>query len=277
MSDAQEDEVAEARLPQTGSRFQLRRIHSLTGVFPLGVFLFLHLWTNSHALNGQASFDAHMKDLREMPYTGIIEIGFVILPLLFHALYGVKLAFEGRPNIGKYPSSRNWMYGAQRVTGLFAFAFIVWHLSEYWVPRYRGLLDPTAFYPALCQNLSATRFGLPLAALAYVFGMAACVFHFANGLWGFCLTWGLTVTARSQRVSATVFGLVGILVFFLGANTAIYFATGSRIAIFGVPGQGSGTRVTRTCEDALAPPPPEGPWRLPLPGGATAKPESLPR
>jgi succinate dehydrogenase / fumarate reductase cytochrome b subunit len=64
------------------------------------------------------------------------------------------------------------------------------------------------------------------------------VFHLANGLWGFCLTWGLTVTVRAQRAAATVFGLLGLLLFVIGANTAIYFATGSRIAILGAPNPG---------------------------------------
>lgn len=227
---------AEERLPQASLRFFLRRLHSISGVLPIGVFVVLHLGTQSRALTGQAGFDEGVKTRAAMPYVLIFEIAFVVLPLLFHALYGVKLSFEGKPTVGRYPAQRNWMHLAQRITGMLAFAFIVWHMSEYWVPRVTGKLDPAMFYPLLVKNLSATRFGLPLAALGYVFGIAACVFHLANGLWGFCLTWGLTVTVRAQRVAATVFGLLGLLLFVIGANTAIYFATGSRIAVFGAPG-----------------------------------------
>ncbi len=229
---------AEQRLPQASARFFLRRLHSLSGVLPIGVFVVLHLGTQSRALTGQAGFDDGVKSRAAMPYVLIFEIALVLLPLLFHALYGVKLSFEGKPTVGRYPGQRNWMHLAQRITGMLAFAFIVWHVSEYWLPRVRGQLDPTMFYPLLCKNLSATRFGLPLAALGYVFGIAACVFHLANGLWGFCLTWGLTVTVRAQRAAATVFGLLGLLLFVIGANTAIYFATGSRIAILGAPNPG---------------------------------------
>jgi len=247
------DDSAEKRLPEASARFLLRRLHSISGVLPLGLFLVLHLGSQSRALNGQQSFDERVRDVSSTPYMAFLEVAFVMLPLLFHALYGVKLSFEGRSNINKYPTQRNWMYLAQRVTGMLAFAFIVWHLSEYWLPRMRGQLDPALFYPTLCKNLSTTSLGLPLVALGYMFGIAACVFHLANGLWGFCLTWGLAVTVRSQRVLATVFGLVGLFLFFVGANTAIYFATGSRLALFGVP-RGNEAALTRTCEDALFPP-----------------------
>ena len=226
---------ADDRLPQASLRFFLRRLHSLSGVLPIGAFLVMHVATQSRALNSQAAFDEGVKSRAAMPYALILELAFVVLPLAFHALYGVKLSFESRPTVGGYPAQRNWMHFAQRFTGMLAFAFIVWHMSEYWLPRVRGQLDPAMFYPLLCKNLSTTRYGLPLNALGYVFGIAACVFHLANGLWGFCLTWGLTVTTRAQRIAATVFGVLGLLLFAVAANTAIFFATGARLALFGAP------------------------------------------
>ena len=79
-----------------------------------------------------------MREAREAPYRSVVEIVFVLLPLAFHALYGIVLGFEGRPNTNKYPYTRNWMYAAQRITGLLALAFIVWHVSELWLPRMTG-------------------------------------------------------------------------------------------------------------------------------------------
>lgn len=246
------------------TKFILRKLHSLSGVVPVGIFLVLHLWTSSSALEGQASFDAANKDARG-PYQTVLQIVLVLFPLFFHALYGVKIALEGRQNTNLYPYARNWMYAAQRVTGIAALAFIIWHLSEYWIPRVSGAMEPEAFYPALCENLSATRFGIPLAALGYVFGIAACVFHFANGLWGFCLSWGITVSRRAQRLSATVFGLSGLVLFLLGANTAIYFATGSRVAVFGVPSGSTTAQLVRTCPDLQPRSPAQVPQPAPLP------------
>jgi len=112
-----------------------------------------------------------------------------------------------------------------------------------------GKLAPDQFYPALCANMSSTIGPVPVVALIYVLGIAACTFHFANGLWGFCFSWGITVSRRSQQLAATVFGVVGVIIFLLGANTAIYFATGSRFPglLFGSADEGRGG--ARTCAD----------------------------
>ncbi len=232
-------------------RFLLRKLHSLSGVVPVGGFLLFHLWTNAQALWGQARFQSAVGDIQKMPYLPVVELAVVLLPLSFHALYGVVLAFESRPNVGVYPYNRNWMYTAQRASGLVALAFIVWHLSHYWLPKWRGHMDPSEFYAALCADLSATRYDVPWVALGYILGIAASVFHFANGLWGFCTSWGITVSRRSQRTSALVFGVAGLLLFLLGANTAIYFATGSRFAPLGVR-EGTQASLAKTC-DAVAP------------------------
>jgi len=216
-------------------RFWLRKLHSLSGVVPLGVFLVHHLWTSGKALAGRGEFDDAVRDIQRTPYLAVLEITLVLLPLLFHGLYGVVLAFEARTNVGAYPFNRNWMYVAQRLTGFLALAFVVWHLGDFWFARWTGRLSSRDFYPVLCERLSTTSHGLPLVALAYIFGIGATVFHFANGLWGFCTSWGITPSRRSQRISATAFGLAGVALFLLGANTAIYFATGARIAILGVP------------------------------------------
>ncbi len=213
--------------------FLLRKLHSLSGVFPVGLFLLVHLWTNATALQGQERFDDAVAGINHMPYVQLIEIFGILLPLGFHAIYGIKLALEGRPNVGRYTYSRNWMYTLQRVTGLIAFAFICFHLWEYWIQKELGRMTPEQFYPRLSENLSSTVGGVPVTALIYVVGVAAAVFHFANGLWGFCFSWGFTVSRRAQRLSAVAFGVVGLVVFLLGANTAIYFATGSRLSFSG--------------------------------------------
>jgi len=229
--------------------FLLRKLHSLTGVVPVGGFLLFHLWTNALALQGQARFDEAVAGINHMPYVALLEWGVILAPLAFHALYGVKLALEGKPNVGHYTFSRNWMYTLQRVTGIIAFAFIGYHLWEYWGQKTLGRMAPEQFYPALCANMSSTVKGVPVVALVYILGIAASVFHFANGLWGFCFSWGITVSRRAQRMSATAFGLAGLLVFLLGANTAIYFATGARIPLPFAAATGPEKGALRSCAD----------------------------
>jgi succinate dehydrogenase/fumarate reductase cytochrome b subunit (b558 family) len=209
--------------------YLLRKLHSLTGVIPVGGFLVFHLWENSRALQGQAQFDEMVSGINHMPYLEVMEWGLILLPLTFHAFYGVKLALESKPNVRLYTFTRNWMYTLQRVTGILAFFFIGYHLYEYWGQKVAGKLAPEQFYPTLCANMSSTVGPVPVVALVYILGIAASVFHFANGLWGFCFSWGITVSRRSQQLAATAFGLLGLIIFFLGASTAIYFATGVRL------------------------------------------------
>jgi succinate dehydrogenase/fumarate reductase cytochrome b subunit (b558 family) len=208
--------------------FLLRRLHSLSGVFPVGVFLVSHLWTNAKALHGQPSFDRAVAGINHLPLLAGIEIFGIFLPLAFHAIYGVKLAFDGRINVARYPYSRNVLYTLQRATGLVAFAFIAWHLWEFRVPKLLGKMTTDAFYPTLEAHLSSTYRGFPLLAVVYLVGIAVSVVHFANGLFTFSFSWGLCTTRRSQRLFATGFGLFGVLVFVMGAQTALYFATGAQ-------------------------------------------------
>lgn len=223
--------------------YVLRKLHSLSGIIPVGGFMCFHLWENSNALQGQDRFEEAVGQINHMPYLAVLEWALILLPLAFHAGYGVKLALVSKPNVRSYPYSRNWMYTLQRTSGLLAFAFILFHLYEYWFQKLSGKLGPEQFYGALCANMSSTMGGVPVIALVYVLGVAACAFHFANGLWGFCFSWGITVSKRSQQLAATAFGVLGVVLFLLGANTAVYFATGSRIAI------GSGERAGRSCAD----------------------------
>jgi succinate dehydrogenase/fumarate reductase cytochrome b subunit len=138
------------------------------------------------------------------------------------------------------------MYTFQRTSGLIAFAFIAFHLYSYWWQKVAGKMDASQFYPALCADLSSTVGGVPLVGLFYLLGIAACAFHLANGLWGFCCSWGITLSRRAQRMSATVFGLAGIAIFLLGANTVIYFARPDPAWISASP---STSRGARTCAD----------------------------
>jgi succinate dehydrogenase/fumarate reductase cytochrome b subunit (b558 family) len=197
-------------------------------VFPVGVFLVSHLWTNAKALRDKSAFDEAVRDINHMPLLSFIEVFGIFLPLAFHAGYGVKLALEGRPNVGRYPFSKNWLYTLQRVTGLVAFAFIAWHLWEFRIAKLLGKMSIDAFYPTLAEHLSSTTAGVPVIAIVYLVGIAASTFHFANGLSTFAFGWGLCVSRRSQRLFGAFAAVGGIVVFLMGADTALFFATGAR-------------------------------------------------
>lgn len=201
--------------------FALRRLHSLSGVVPVGAFLCVHLWTNSKAMLGPTSFGTAVEEINHIPFLIVVELAGIFLPLAFHAIYGVVLALESRPNVGVYGYTRNWLYTLQRITGVIAFLFILVHLKDFRVAKALGLMRPEGFFFEL-GNLLAVRW----KALVYLFGTTASVFHFANGLRTFLWSWGITVSERSQRFAAFASAAVGAALWLLSANTILFFATG---------------------------------------------------
>ncbi len=183
------------------------------------------------------------------PYLVLGEVGLLYLPLLYHAAYGIKIALEGRPNVGAYGHSRNWAYVLQRVTGVIALIYIAVHFWQFRLQMLLGRMVLDDLYPKLCASLSSTSTaGIPLVAIGTLLGIAACVFHLANGLWGFCVTWGITVSRSAQRIAGGVCGALGVLLFLVAAHTVIYFATGA--ALFDVGGRRAGTSMS--CKDQSA-------------------------
>lgn len=223
-------QVQPSPAPPTPASFIARRLFSLTGVVPIGAFLVLHMFTYARALGGRASVEDAVARRMDAPYLLFAEVGLVYLPLVYHAGYGVKIALESRPNVGAYGHSRNWAYLLQRVTGLVALVYIVLHFWQFRLQMLLGKMVLADVYPKLCASLSATTAGgVPLVAIGTLVGIAACVFHLANGLWSFGVTWGLTASRSAQRVSGALCGVFGVALFFVGAHTVIYFATGAAL------------------------------------------------
>src|SRR3954468_17389938 len=111
--------------------FILRKLHQLTGIVPLGAFLLEHFYTNSKAVNpgtGVQAFNGAVKDLQGIPYILLVEITFIFIPLLYHAIYGLVITWEARPNNLAYAYPRNWFYTIQRITGVILFFFIAFHV-----------------------------------------------------------------------------------------------------------------------------------------------------
>lgn len=208
-------------LPPHPSRrhFVLRRLHSLTGVVPLGAFLLEHLWTNAHALYGRESFNRAVGMLQSIPLLPWLEVFGIALPLVFHAVYGIVIATQSSPNVMRYPYTRNWLYLLQRVSGVVALLFIGLHVWQYRVQKLLHTLPWPNFYYQLTVDLNR-----PLWFAFYVTGVTATVFHFANGLWLFGNSWGLTLTDRSQRRAAWVWGIVGLVLWAVGVDVLLHFA-----------------------------------------------------
>src|SRR5215204_3560802 len=111
--------------------FLLRKLHQLTGIVPLGAFLFVHFFTNSKAMSGDKVFNDAVADIHHIPYLLFVEIFGIFVPLLFHSIYGIIISGEARVNNFNYGYGRNWFYLFQRITGVFLFFFIFFHILNF--------------------------------------------------------------------------------------------------------------------------------------------------
>jgi succinate dehydrogenase / fumarate reductase cytochrome b subunit len=186
--------VAPLRAGQ-GYSFWLRRLHSLTGIIPVGAFLFEHiLISNASAIGGPIAYARQVRFLASLPLVPILELFGIWLPILFHALYGFYIWYRGETNVGEYPWTGNWMYTAQRWTGAIAFAYILWHT---WTMRFTGI-DLHEFPGASFGKVQAELFSPALLAF-YVVGLVCASWHFAYGIWLFAAKWGLTPGEKARQ------------------------------------------------------------------------------
>jgi len=128
-----------------GSSFLWHKLHSLLGIVPIGAFLLEHLLSNFEALKGPIAYGAQVKFLNGLPLVRLLEWVFIFLPILYHACYGVWIWLRGKSNIIYYPWAGNWLYVAQRYTGLIAFAYILQHVIR---QRFMGVMLPEHPYAA---------------------------------------------------------------------------------------------------------------------------------
>src|SRR2546421_1744448 len=166
--------------------FLLRKLHQLSGIIPLGVFLLEHFYTNSKALTGAADFNNAVKELQSIPYILFVEIGGIFIPLIYHAVYGLFITWEARLNNLHYPYPRNWFYTIQRLTGIILFFFITFHVLNFrfgLIPGLNMRSVATNWYDA--YGIVAGEFTNTAILIVYMIGIAATVWHFANGLWLF--------------------------------------------------------------------------------------------
>lgn len=186
--------VAPLRAGQ-GHSFLLRRLHSLSGIVPVGAFLVEHiLVSNATAINGPEAYANQVKFLGSLPMVLFLEAFGIWLPILFHALYGFYIWYRGDGNTVSYPWQGNWMYTLQRWTGLIAFAYIGWHV---WHLRFAGI-DLHA-HPGASFGKVQSEFAVAWQLAFYIVGLLAASWHFAYGIWLFCAKWGITVGERARQ------------------------------------------------------------------------------
>ena len=179
------------------THFLSRKVHSLTGLIPVGFFLMFHLWENSMARKGGAFFNEHVvggiEKLANYKVAAEVALG---LAILFHGVYGLVVWWQGKSNFTRFRTGTNFRYVLQRVTAFTTFAFIGWHV---WTTRIAAAMDDQ-----IAKDLYSHMVGIyqdPVNKALYIAGILGATFHLANGLWLLGINWGITAGPRAQRIS----------------------------------------------------------------------------
>lgn len=207
--------------------FLIRRLHSLSGLIPVGAYMVVHLLTNASINNSVETFQNAVFSIHSLgKVLWIVEWVFIFIPLLFHAIFGVVIVRGGLPNHNSYRYTNNFRYTLQRATGMIAFVFIVGHVFHMhgwfhfaaWA-EFAESVGGARFRPYNAASTAAAALqGSIVVQILYAIGVLSCVFHLANGIWTMGITWGLWVTPASQRWANYLSAGFGILLTIISAG-----------------------------------------------------------
>jgi len=195
-------------------QFLIYRLFSLAGLIPVGAYLVVHLLTNATVVNGPAEFQANVDRIHSLGVMLLpVEIIFIFLPILFHASVGWLIIVGAVPNMGSYAYASNLRYTFQRVTGIIAFFYIVFHVAQ--LHHLAGApfkeIGGAAFDAEHAASSAATALRPWPIQIIYAIGLLSCVYHFANGLWTQGITWGIWTSPAAQRRASWISVIVGLV------------------------------------------------------------------
>lgn len=196
--------------------FLWRRLHSLLGIIPVGLFLAQHLVINHFATRGAEAFNAATHFMEQLPFLLFLEWFVIYIPLMFHAFYGVYIAFTAKNNLQRFGTFRNWMFAVQRFTGIFLVVFIAWHIFETRFQKAIGA-DEVDF------NMMVDILSNPLMLAFYIVGVVSATFHLANGVWSFLVSWGITQSPSSQRIATFITMAIFVALSVVGVQALLAF------------------------------------------------------
>ena len=185
--------------------FLIRRLHSLTGIF-FGGFVCVHLMVNASILGGTQAFQNNVHAIHMLgDFLPVVEWVFLFLPILFHMIVGMGFTLGMLPNNQNYAYEANWRYLLQRITAIYLFFFILYHVFhmhgwfhfDAWlhlVERWGG----HQFSPYNAASTASMALSNTLVALLYALGVLSAAFHFFNGIWTAGITWGLWTRPEAQ-------------------------------------------------------------------------------
>jgi succinate dehydrogenase / fumarate reductase cytochrome b subunit len=195
--------------------FTAARLQSLSGIVPVGIFIVWHYFIMASAKQGPEHFNQTLEGLHNRSYLIFFEIVLIYIPILLHAGLGIrmmmksKFAKDGITQLPKAPYERNIRYILQRLSGIGLLGFVAAHFYKTRLSTF--LFDIPMTFEHFAEGLQS-----PITLTVYFLGLIGTAYHLANGLFTFCITWGITVGPRAQKVAAGLSIVVGILLLFVG-------------------------------------------------------------
>jgi succinate dehydrogenase / fumarate reductase cytochrome b subunit len=175
------------------SGFLRARIASFLAVFPLGVWVVVHLWHNLYAFEGPEAWQSAVTGYAH-PFAEAVAGIIALLPLAIHIVWGTGRLITSRPNNLWYGYYNNLKYLLQRLSAVGVLLFVGAHLWLAFIkPR---IVDGHA--EDFADIAHEMHFHLP-TLLVYVLGTLGVAYHLANGLQTVAMGWGLVSTQKGLR------------------------------------------------------------------------------
>lgn len=220
--------------------FLIRRLHSLSGLIPVGAFMVVHLMVNASVLESPAAFQKNVYSIHSLgSLLPVVEWVFIFIPILFHAIFGVVIIAGAVPNSNQYRYGSNRRYVLQRASGMIAFVFIAYHVfhmhgwihADAWLAAIQPL-GGAQFSPYNAASTAGASLQSWVVLAIYFLGVLACVYHLANGLWTMGITWGVWTSEAAQARASSVCAVLGVLLLVVSMG-----------ALFGMRSVGQGERM----------------------------------
>lgn len=201
-----------------GREFLWRRLHSLLGVIPVGLFLVFHLSLNFTSVGGEEVYNDAIGVMELVPHSVLLAMEWIIIyiPLMFHAFYGIYIAFTATHNTKRFGTFRNWAFKIQRYTGVFLVIFIAWHIFQTRVQKALGA--------SVEWDMMEEIVGNPWMLAFYIVGILSATFHLSNGIWAFLVSWGITQSPKSQKIASIITSIFFALLSIVGVVAIVMFA-----------------------------------------------------
>jgi succinate dehydrogenase/fumarate reductase cytochrome b subunit len=193
--------------------------------FVLGGFLVLHLTINALGL-WPARFQAAVNHIHSLGSAqSVLEISLIFIPLAIHMIFGLRTLWREKLEFGieKHHHGSDLRQWLQRVSALILLAFITFHvltLHRWFGGRFDSSHAFDSISQAIWQFWPELQAGHPanlLVAEFYLLGLAAVVYHLANGIATGSEVLGFTTTPAAQqrlwrfcRIAASALLLTGL-------------------------------------------------------------------